>query len=56
MNTTALVPLAITAGVLWAAWKYGNGAVAGLALGAAGFIIANQIPVVRDGLNQRLVA
>jgi hypothetical protein len=55
MNSN-LVKLAITAGVLFVAWKYGSPEVKGMALGAAGAIVLNQIPVVRDGADVRLVA
>jgi hypothetical protein len=56
MDTTKLVPLAITLAALFAAWKWGNGEVKGMALGAAGFVLLNQLPVARDGLQARLVA
>jgi hypothetical protein len=48
--------LALTAAALWAAYKYGNNTIRGLAMGAAGAIVLNQIPVVRDGADVRLVA
>lgn len=50
------VKLAITLGVLYAAYKYGPNVVKGMALGAAGIIALNQIPTVRDGASVRLVA
>jgi hypothetical protein len=56
MNTSALMTLGITGALLWAAWKYGNAEVKGMALGAAGVVLLNQIPVARDGLNTRLLA
>jgi hypothetical protein len=59
MDTTQLSPLVklmITAGALWAAWKYGTPEVKGMALGAAGMILLNQLPVVREGAAVRLVA
>lgn len=56
MNTTGLLSLGITAAFLFAAWKYGNAEMKGMALGAAGFIVLNQIPTVRDGASVRLIA
>ena len=55
-DLSPLVKLAITAGALWAAWKWGNPEVKGMALGAAGYVLLNQIPLARDGANVRLVA
>lgn len=51
-----LMKLAITGAALFAAWKWGNAEMKGMALGAAGVIILNQVPMVRDGANVRLVA
>ena len=51
-----MLKLAITVGALWAAYKYGPSEVKGAALGIAGMMVINQIPVVRDGLSVRLVA
>jgi hypothetical protein len=48
--------LLLTAAALWAAYQYGNNLVRGLAMGAAGAIALNQIPVIRDGASVRLVA
>ncbi len=48
--------LAITLGALYAAYKYGPDWMKGLALGAAGTVLVNQLPVVRDGASVRLVA
>jgi hypothetical protein len=59
MDTSTLSPavkLAITAAALFAAYKYGPEWVKGLAIGAAGTIALNQIPVVRDGAGVRFVA
>jgi hypothetical protein len=50
------VKFAIAAAALYAAYRYGPGPVKAFALGAAGFMLANQVPVVRDGLTQRLAA
>ncbi len=55
-NLSPLVKLAITAAVLWFAYKNGSAEVKGMALGAAGVIALNQLPVVRDGAAVRLVA
>lgn len=51
-----LVKFSITAAALYAAWKYGNAEVKIMALGAAGAIVLNQLPMVRDGASVRLVA
>ncbi len=56
MDTQGLMKLGITAAVLFAAWKWGTPEMKGMALGAAGVIALNQIPVARDGLQTRLVA
>lgn len=56
MDLSKAMPLVITLGVLYAAYKFGPPVVKGMALGAAGFIALNQIPVARDGANVRLVA
>ncbi len=55
-DLSQLTKLAITGAAIWAAWKYGNAEVKGMALGAAGVVLLNQLPVVRDGANVRLVA
>jgi len=51
-----LVKLGLTGLVLFAAWKWGTPEVKGMALGAAGVMLLNQIPLVRDGTSMRLVA
>ena len=59
MDTSTLSPLAklaITAGILYAAYKYGPDWIKGLAIGAAGTIALNQVPLARDGAAVRLVA
>lgn len=56
MDFSKLVPLLITGGLLYAAYKFGPPEAKGMALGAAGVILLNQIPVARDGLQTRLVA
>jgi hypothetical protein len=56
LDMSKLTTLLITGVAIWAAWKYGNPEVKGMALGAAGAILLNQIPVVRDGAAVRLVA
>lgn len=56
MDTSKLIQLGITAAAVWAAWKYGNGFVKTAAAGVAGYVVANQVPLVRDGVNTRLVA
>jgi hypothetical protein len=55
-STTPVMALAITGAAIYAAYHYGPPEVKGMALGAAGAIAINQIPVVRDGLGVRLVA
>lgn len=59
MDTSQINPwvkVAIAAGVIYAGWKWGSPEVKGMALGAAGVFLVNQIPVVRDGANARLLA
>lgn len=59
MDTTQLSPmvkLAITAAALYGAYHYGPNWMKGLAIGAAGFVALNQVPVIRDGMAVRLVA
>lgn len=59
MDTTNLSPavkLAITLAALYAAYQYGPAWMRGLAIGAAGTLALNQLPVLRDGANVRLVA
>lgn len=56
MNTNALVPLAITSAALFALFKFGGSYGKGAALGVAGLMLVNQIPMVRDGVNVRLLA
>jgi hypothetical protein len=55
MDTTKLVPLAITLAALYAVYRWGPGAAKGMALGAAGVVLLNQIPVVKQGLNAPLL-
>lgn len=55
MDTSSpLFKLALTAAALWAAYRYGPAWMKGLAIGAAGTIALNQIPVVRDGAAVRV--
>lgn len=59
MDTSTLSPmvkLAITLGALYMAYKHGGPEIKGMALGAAGAIALNQIPLARDGAGVRLVA
>lgn len=51
-----LVKLAITGAALYFAYKSGSPEIKGMALGAAGIILLNQVPVVREGAAVRLVA
>lgn len=55
-NLSPLAKLAITAAALYFAYKHGGPEVKGMALGAAGAIALNNIPVVREGAAVRLVA
>lgn len=56
MFDSPLMKLAVLLGVTYVAWKYGPTEVKMAALGVAGVVVANQIPVVREGLNARAVA
>lgn len=55
-NLSPLMKLAITGAALYFAYKHGSPEVKGMALGAAGVMALNQIPVVREGAGVRLVA
>jgi hypothetical protein len=44
MDTSKLMPMLIAAGILYAGYKYGNAAVKTMALGAAGVIVAKNVP------------
>lgn len=49
MDTSKLVNAAITAGILYAAWKFApNATVKTMVLGVAGGVIAKQIPYVNQ--------
>lgn len=56
MLDSPIAKLAITGAVLYAAWRWGNQEMKIAALGAAGYIALQQIPVVRDGAAVKLVA
>lgn len=49
-----LVQVGLTGAVVYAAWKWGGPEVKGAALGVAGVVLLNQVPVVRDGMYTRL--
>ena len=51
-----LMKLLVTGGILYFAYKHGGPEIKGMALGAAGAIALNQIPVAREGAAVRLVA
>jgi hypothetical protein len=51
-----IVRLAILGAALYGAWRFGGPYGKAAALGVAGYVIANQVPVVRDGLNARIAA
>jgi hypothetical protein len=55
MNSN-LVKFAALAAALYAAYRYGPAEVKGMALGVAGIVLINQIPMVRDAAQVRLVA
>jgi hypothetical protein len=56
MDTSKLVPLAITLVAAWAAYHFGNHIVKGMALGVAGVTLLNQIPVVKSGVNAPILS
>lgn len=50
MNQADLMKLGIAAGILFAAYKYGNGMVKAGALAVAAGIVAKRVPYVKDVL------
>lgn len=56
MDTSKIVPVVITGAVLWAAYHFGPGWLKGMALGAAGVVLLNQIPVAKSGLNAPILS
>lgn len=50
MTQSDLTKLAIAGGILFAAYKYGNGMVKAGALAVAAGVVAKRIPYVRDVL------
>lgn len=48
MDASKLMPYAIAGGILFAAYKYGNGMVKAGALAVAATVIARQVPYVKD--------
>lgn len=50
MTSAQLQQLAITAGILWAAYKFGPGAVKAGALAVGAVIVAKNVPYVKDSL------
>jgi hypothetical protein len=50
MNQAELTKLAIAGGILFAAYKYGNGMVKAGALAVAAGMIAKRVPYVKDVL------
>ncbi|MGQ0750600.1 MAG: hypothetical protein ACT4PS_08705 [Betaproteobacteria bacterium] len=48
MDSQKLMSLALAAGIIYAAYKFGPAEVKGAALGVAGVIVARQIPYVRE--------
>lgn len=45
-----LMKLAIPAGVLFAAWKFGNAPIRAMALSVAAVAIAKRVPYVQDAI------
>lgn len=56
MLSSPIAKLALTGVVLYLAYKHGSPQIKGMALGAAGLIVLNQVPVVRDGASVQLIA
>lgn len=50
MDQNAMMKLAIAGGILFAAYKYGNGLVKAGALAVAAGVIAKRVPYVKDVL------
>lgn len=50
MDKEVMMKLAIAGGILFAAYKYGNGMVKAGALAVAAGIVAKRVPYVRDVL------
>jgi hypothetical protein len=50
-----LAKLALGLGILYAAYRWGPPVVKSLAVGAAGFMVANNVPIVQDVLTARVV-
>lgn len=48
MNQAQLMNLAIAGGIVFAAYKYGSGAVKAGAMAIGAVIVAKQIPYVKD--------
>ena len=56
MDTSKLLAIGALGALLFAAYRYGSPEMKGAALGVAGMVVINQLPIVRDGLQARLVA
>jgi hypothetical protein len=50
MDQAKLVSLAIAGAILYAGYRWGNPAVKTMALGAAGVVVAKQVPYLSDVL------
>lgn len=50
MTTDQITSLAISLGIVYAAFKFGPGPVKGMALGVAGVIAAKQIPYLSNNV------
>jgi hypothetical protein len=48
MDQSQMMKLAIAGGILFAAYKYGNGMIKGAALAIAGVAVAKRVPYVQD--------
>ena len=50
MDQKALIPLAVTAAAVFAAYKFGPAWAKAMALGVAGVVVAKHIPIVQDAV------
>jgi hypothetical protein len=56
MNTNALLMLALTGGAIYLAWKHGGAFSKAAAAGVAGYMIANNTPIIQGTLQARVLA
>lgn len=55
MNFKALLPIAAALGGVYLAHKYGPAWAKGAAYGVLGYMVANNTPIVQDGIQQRVL-